>query len=82
MRIDASLVGGLLHIVKDGRAIGDGLGRAPRLKTIAQGMHVAVGTNARITKQIPGAAHAGAGFEDAITFARTIVLQMGSGTNT
>jgi hypothetical protein len=39
-------------------------------------MHVAVGANARVTKQVPGTAAGIPTFENEVTFARTLLLQV------
>ncbi len=51
---------------RDRGAVGDRLGLGPRLEVVAQGVHVAVGTDARIAEQVPGAADRLARFEDGV----------------
>ena len=63
--VDAVLGGGLLHVVEDRGAVGDRLRLAPGLEAVAERVHVAVGADARIAEEVPGAAHRRAPFEDA-----------------
>src|SRR5262249_9696374 len=74
--VDAVLGRGLAHIVEDARSVGDRLRVGPRLERITQREHVAVGTDAGIAKQIPGAANRLASFEDDKTLGRALRLQM------
>src|SRR6266478_5559874 len=67
---------GLEDIVESAPAVGDLLRLGPRLEGIAEREHVAVGADAGIEKQIPGAADAIAPFEDDKALARAFVLQM------
>src|SRR4029077_5747201 len=51
------LGGRLTHVVEDRRTVGDGLRLPPGLEAVAQRVHVAVGADAGIAEEIPGAAH-------------------------
>ena len=57
-------LGGFPNVSEDGRAVGDGLRLPPGLEGITQGVHVAVGADARIAEQIPGAADALPAFQN------------------
>src|SRR6202020_2743368 len=74
--VDTVLGGGLAHVIENARPIGDRLRLGPRLERIAQREHVAVGTDAGKTKQIPSAAEAGASLEDDVALAATFLLQV------
>src|ERR1700754_4671725 len=74
--LDAVLGGGLAHVIENPRPIGDRLRLGPRLERIAQREHVAVGADAGIAEQVPGAADAVAALENDITFAGTFLLKM------
>src|SRR6266436_8833811 len=74
--VDAVFNRGLADIVQNSRAVGDRLRLGPRLERIAEREHVAVGADAGIAKQIPGAADAIAPFEDDKALAWALVLQM------
>ena len=76
LALDAVLARGLAHIVQNARTVGDRLRLGPRLERIAQRIHVAVGADAGIAEQIPGAADGVAAFEDRVALARTILLQV------
>src|SRR6185312_4165165 len=74
--LDAVLGRGLAHVVQDLRPVGDRLRIGPRLEGIAEREHVAVGADAWIAKQIPGAADAVAALKDDVAFARALGLEM------
>ncbi len=74
--VDAVLGRGLADIVQDLRSVGDRLRLGPWLERIAQREHVAVGADAGIAEQVPGAADAVAALEDGKALARTFVLQV------
>src|SRR5947209_1470514 len=74
--VDAVLGRGLAHIIEDARAVGDRLRLGPRLEGIAEREHVAVGADAGIAEEIPGAADGLASLEDDEALARTFRLQM------
>ena len=79
--VDAVLDGGFLDIGLDRRAVGDGLGRAPRLEPEPEGEHIGVGTDAGIFEQIPGAAHVLAALENRVGLRRAAVLQVPCGAD-
>ena len=72
---------GFADVAADRRAVGDGLGRFPRLEAIAERVHVGIRTDAGIAEQIPGAADSVAAFQDGIGFVRAILLQMNRRAN-
>ena len=74
--VDAVVGGGLADVIQDSRPVRDRLRLGPWLERIAQREHVAVGADAGIAKQIPGAADGFAALENDITLAGTIVLQV------
>src|SRR6185436_18492764 len=71
--------GGFLHVVEDRRAVGNCLGGTPRLEAVAERVHVAVGANARVAEEIPGAAHRRATFEDEVALARASLVKVDGG---
>src|SRR5690242_569458 len=77
----AILDGGPADVVEDRRTVGHGLRLAPRTKAVAECVHVAVGANAGVTKQIPGAADRVATFEYDETLLRALHSQMASAAN-
>ena len=79
--VDAVLGGGLADVVQDSRPVGDRLRLDPWLERIAHRKHVAVGADARITEQVPGAADAVAALENDKTLGRTIALQVIAGAD-
>src|SRR5258707_6165111 len=74
--VDTVLGGGLPDVVQDSRPVGDRLRLGPWLERIAHREHVAVGADAGIAEQIPGAADAVAALENDETLIRTVVLQV------
>ena len=74
--LDAVLGCCLAHVVQDLRPIGDRLRIGPRLEGIAEREHVAVGADAGIAEQVPGAADTVAAFEDDVALARALALKM------
>ena len=62
--VDAELGHGLPQVGEDRRAVGDRLGRRPRLEPVAEGVHVAVRAHARIAEEVPRAADVVAPLED------------------
>ncbi len=79
--IDVVLGRRLLDIGDDRRAFADRLRMLPRLEAVAHGVHVAVGADARIAEQIPGAAHARLGLQDREGLARQPGLQVARGAD-
>src|SRR4051812_19940110 len=74
--IDSVFGGGLAHIVQDPRPVGDRLWLGPWLERITQREHVAVGADAGIPEQVPGAANAVAALQERKALARTFLLQV------
>src|SRR5438477_6592377 len=74
--VDAVLGRGLAHVIEDARAVGDRLRLGPRLERIAEREHVAVGADAGIAEEIPGAADRITALEDDEALAQTFRLQM------
>src|ERR1700722_18417362 len=74
--VDAVIGGGLADVVQDARPVCNRLRLGPWLERVTQREHVAVGTYAGITKQIPGAADGFAALQNDIALAGTIVLQV------
>ncbi len=82
MAIDIVFGRRLLYVGKNGRTVGDRPGAAPGPEFVAERVHVAVGPDARVTEQVPGAAHRIASLEDCVTLAGTFALQVARGTDT
>ena len=74
MTVHTVLLGGFVNVAEYGRSVGDGLGVIPGFEVEAQGMHIAVGADARVLKQVPGAAHLFAPFQDQVALARALGL--------
>src|SRR5579859_3251709 len=74
--VDAVLGCGLAYIVENAWPVRNRFRIGPRLERIAEREHVAVGANAGIAKQIPGAADAIAPFENEVALARAFLLQV------
>src|SRR3546814_9839086 len=74
--IDPVLARGLADIVEDRRPVGDRLRLGPRFEGIAQRVHIRIGSDTRIPKQIPRPAARAAAFEDAIAAIGAFGLQM------
>src|SRR6185437_15202443 len=72
--VDAVLRRSFSDVVENARAVSDRLRFGPRFERIAQRKHVAVGTNAGIAEEVPGAADAIASLQDHEAFARAFVL--------
>src|SRR5262249_57482811 len=70
---------GLIHVTEDRGAVGDRLRFAPGLEAVPQGVHVAVGPDAGIAKEVPRAAHGGATLEDDVALPRAVALQVDGG---
>ena len=79
--LDPDLLGGVLKIFEDRRAVGDGLGLRPRAERKAQRVHVRVRADAGIAEQVPGAAHLLAPLEQGEGPVRTARLEEVSGAN-
>src|SRR5664279_2977295 len=74
--VDAVLGRGLADIVQNLRPIGDCLRLGPWLERIAQREHVAVGADAGVAEQVPGAADAVAALENGKILAEALLLQV------
>src|SRR5882724_1940520 len=74
--VDAVVGGSLADVIQNSRPVGDRLRLGPWLERIAQREHVAVGADAGIAEQIPGAADAIAALEDRVALARAFRLQV------
>ena len=74
--VDAVVDRGLADVIQNPRPVGDRLRLGPRLERIAERVHVRVGADAGIAKQIPGAADAVAPLEDDVALARALLLQV------
>ncbi len=66
--VDAFVAGGGDDVFADFGAGGDRFGAGPGAEGVAHGEHVGVGTNAGITKEVPGAADAFALLEEDVGF--------------
>ena len=81
MFIDAVFVRGFDHVFANRGPVSDGLFGAPRLEAVAEGMHVAVGSNAWIAKEIPGPPERGPALEQGIGLVRAVILEVTSGAD-
>lgn len=68
--------GGVADVLEDSWSIRHGLRFTPWAEAIAERVHVGIGADAWITKQIPGAAHPLAPFENYETLLRALELEM------
>src|ERR1019366_2811708 len=73
--VDAVIGGGLADVIQNPRSVGDRLRLGPWLERVAQREHVAVGADAGIAEQIPGAADAVAALVDGEGLAGTFLPQ-------
>src|SRR4029077_19232461 len=71
--VDAVLGSGLTDVVQNFRPLRDRLRLGPRLERIAHREYVAVGTDTRIAKQVPGAADAVAALENGVALAGALL---------
>ena len=76
MAIDAIGLRRFLDIGPDRGAVGNRLGRAPRVEGEAQGVHVAVGSDTGIPKQVPRTPQRSPPFQDHIAAVRAAFLQV------
>src|SRR5450759_4174571 len=74
--VDAVIGCSLADIVQNPRPVGNRLRLGPWLERVAQREHVAVGADAWIAEQIPGAPDAVAALEDGVALAGTFLLQV------
>src|SRR5512143_1657684 len=79
--VDSVFVRGVLDVIQDGRPVGDCLRVAPRLKAVAERVHVGVGANAGISEQIPCAAHRASTLENCVALAGTSCLDVIASAN-
>src|SRR5215207_3133249 len=75
------LGGGAADVVEYRWAVGHGPGFTPGAEAITERVHVRVGTNAWVSKQIPGAAHRLSSFEYDKTLRRAFHFQMAGSAN-
>src|SRR5688572_27348575 len=74
--MDVVLCGSLADVTEDRRSVGHCFVVTPGAKAIAERIHVRVGADARIAKQVPRPAHGFASFEYDETLPRALELQM------
>ena len=74
--IDAELAHRLVQIGADGVGIADRLGGGPGFEAESEGIHVGVGADAGIAKQVPGPTDVGAGLEDRPGLAGALILKV------
>ncbi|PAV72389.1 hypothetical protein WR25_15956 [Diploscapter pachys] len=79
--VQAMLPGRVLDVPPDRGAVGEHLGASPQAELVAVAEHVRIGTDAWVTEQVPGAAHAGAPLEDRHAALRELLRQLAGGTN-
>ncbi len=79
--VDAVVGGGLADVVQNPRPVRDRLRLGPGPERIAERIHVAVGADAGIAEQIPGATDAIAALEDDVALAGTFLLQVIAGAD-
>ena len=75
------LVGRLIHVAQNRRAVCDTLFGFPGFEIVSQGMHVTVRANAGITKQVPGTPDRFASLQQNEVAIRAISLEPHRGTN-
>ena len=80
MAVDIIFFGGFVHIFMDRGAVGDSLFVQPRFEPVAQRVHVGIGSDTRITEQIPRSAHIGALLDDGVALVRTLHIKMRGGS--
>ena len=71
----ARVFGNFLDIALDVRAVGDGLAVGPGLVTVAEGIHVRIGADARVAEQIPGSADRRAALQYQIALVGALTAQ-------
>src|SRR5690606_25434041 len=74
--LNAVFLGSFFNVTADRRAVGNRQRVGPGFEVVAEGEHVRVGTDARITKQVPGAAKGRTTFEDGEAFAGAVLHQV------
>lgn len=80
--VDAVLLGGILHVLGDGGALGNGVVLVPRVPGKTKGEEIRVRPDAGIAEQIPGTSNGVAGLEDGIGVAGQFTLDSISGIDT
>ena len=76
LAVDAVLVRRIAQVLQDRRSVGDRLLAGPRPERVAQRVHVRIGSDPRVAKQIPGPAERLPAFEDRDAALRAQALQM------
>src|SRR5215213_4137021 len=79
--IYAELCSGFADVTQDRWSIGDSLGVTPRAEAITQRVHVGVGADAGVSKQVPRAAHRLASFEYDEALRRAFHFQVAGSAN-
>src|SRR5690606_32627708 len=74
--IDPVIASGFLEISKNRGAVRNRLGIGPGPEGEAERIHVGIGTDAGISKQVPGAAHVVPRLEDRVASVRAFLLEM------
>ena len=74
--LDAVFLGRFCDIAADRRAVSDRQRVGPGFEVVAKGEHVRVGTDARVTEQIPGTAQRFSAFEDGEALAGAMLHQV------
>src|SRR5262249_41849632 len=77
--VHAELGGRLLHVGEDRGTVRDRLGVTPGFEVVPQRVHVAVGPDAGIAKEIPGATHRRASLEDDVALRRAVSMEVHAG---
>ena len=78
---DLMFASGFLNVITDVATIGNAFFMRPGFEFITQSKHIRVGADARITKQVPGAADGVPTFQNGKGFIRAVFFKMTSGTN-
>jgi hypothetical protein len=79
LAIDAVLARGVLDVLEDGGTVGDGLGAVPRAEREAERVHVRIGANAGIAKEVPRPAQRVAALQDRVRAAGALGLEVVAG---
>ena len=80
--VDVVFGGGVGAVFADRRAVGEHLGLGPGAEVIAQGVHVGIRPDARITEQVPGAADALAALDQGKAAVRGLTAQVAGRADT
>ena len=73
--VDAELLRGVAQVLQDVSPVGDRFGTLPGPEGIAEREHVRVRADARVAKQIPGAARRRSAFQNGVALALAFGLQ-------